>query len=548
MKHLLTVILSILALVAVVTGCGGAHRYDARLVRADSLMRPDPDSALAIVQAVVRDSLTSDGDRAYRDLLLTQARYRCYVTATSDSDINRALSYYRAHSGEREKLTRALIYKGTVMDELGHPDSAMLYYKQAEATAAPDDYFNLGQINTRIGSLYRIHYANEEICFDKYSKALHYYQITGNKPMQQNSLYNMAVCSSVLNVNDSKRYLQQALDLAIELKDSFYIYKCQERMCNLLAIKESKLSEARKIALNCLRDYSDYVGNELFLDIAYINACQGYNDSARYYLGLVDSKEIQADGQNKVKQNLTLSIIFLNEGDTIKSNYYNTIKSTIADSIDNNTEKNQIQHIEILKNKEISRIKNQRIKNLQWVIWALALLFIAILAVLILYYYHRFHYIKSIIEALKKTDVDKHEELLNELKNKDSRMSQLVENLVAFIQITIDSTEHDSPAVIRRRLKENVGSVVNDDFWDELMSNLDKRHDGIMTKLAENPRLSENDLRFMGLMCCGFNYVEIAITLGYSPYYISQKRIKLAKKLALKIPLQEYLDSLLHKK
>ena len=51
MKHLLTVILSILALVAVVTGCGGAHRYDARLVRADSLMRPDPDSALAIVQA-----------------------------------------------------------------------------------------------------------------------------------------------------------------------------------------------------------------------------------------------------------------------------------------------------------------------------------------------------------------------------------------------------------------------------------------------------------------------------------------------------------------
>ena len=74
MKHLLTVILSILALVAVVTGCGGAHRYDARLVRTDSLMRPDPDSALTIVQAVDRDSLTSDGDRAYRDLLLTQAR------------------------------------------------------------------------------------------------------------------------------------------------------------------------------------------------------------------------------------------------------------------------------------------------------------------------------------------------------------------------------------------------------------------------------------------------------------------------------------------
>ena len=29
------------------------------------------------------------------------------------------------------------------MEELGHPDSAMHYYKTAEATAAPDDYFNL---------------------------------------------------------------------------------------------------------------------------------------------------------------------------------------------------------------------------------------------------------------------------------------------------------------------------------------------------------------------------------------------------------------------
>ena len=144
MKHLLTVILSILALVAVVTGCDSAPRYDSRLVAADSLMQPDPDSALALVEAVAPGSLKAEGDRAYRDLLLTQARYRCYITATSDSDINRALDYYRRHDGEREKLTRAYIYKGAVMEEFNHPDSAMLYYKTAEATATPDDYFNLG--------------------------------------------------------------------------------------------------------------------------------------------------------------------------------------------------------------------------------------------------------------------------------------------------------------------------------------------------------------------------------------------------------------------
>ena len=127
MKRLPVVILLVVALlVTVVAGCGGMRRHDARLTAADSLMQSDPDSALAIVEAVCRDSLASEGDRAYRDLLLTQARYRCYIPATSDSDISRALAWYRAHDSEREKLTRALIYKGAVMEELSRPDSAML--------------------------------------------------------------------------------------------------------------------------------------------------------------------------------------------------------------------------------------------------------------------------------------------------------------------------------------------------------------------------------------------------------------------------------------
>ena len=85
MKKLLMVISLLVVLVAAVTGCGGAHRYDARLVAADSLMQPAPDSALALLEALPIDSLPDESNRAYRDLLLTQARYRCYVTATSDS-------------------------------------------------------------------------------------------------------------------------------------------------------------------------------------------------------------------------------------------------------------------------------------------------------------------------------------------------------------------------------------------------------------------------------------------------------------------------------
>ena len=177
MKRLLLVILVMAVLVAIVAGCGRAPRYDGRLVAADSLMRSNPDSALALVEGICRDSLAAEGDRAYRDLLLTQARYRCYITATSDSDINRALAYYRAHQGEREKLTRAYIYKGAVMEELDHPDSAMLYYKHAEATAAPDDYFNVGYAKMRIGSLYQSQFSIDSAAIIRFKDAIRYFKI-----------------------------------------------------------------------------------------------------------------------------------------------------------------------------------------------------------------------------------------------------------------------------------------------------------------------------------------------------------------------------------
>ncbi len=179
MRHLLVVILLLMAgLVATVTGCRGTRvPDDARLVAADSLLASAPDSTLALVEALALDSLSTDGDRAYRDLLLTQARYKCYITATSDSDINRALGYYRAHSGEQEKLTRAYIYKGAVMEELGHPDSAMFYYRHAEATAAPDDYFNLGYTNLRIATLHREVFSQDTTAIFRYKEAIRYFTI-----------------------------------------------------------------------------------------------------------------------------------------------------------------------------------------------------------------------------------------------------------------------------------------------------------------------------------------------------------------------------------
>ena len=213
----LVIMVIIAVLVAVVMGCGDAHRYDSRLTAADSLMRSDPDSALAIVGAVDRDSLADEGDRAYRDLLLTQARYRCYIVATSDSDINRALAYYRAHSGGQEKLTRAYIYKGAVMEELGYPDSAMFYYKTAEATAAPDDYFNLGYSNLRIAELYQSTHYNDSAVLTRMRIAHQFFKAINDTDYMINSIGAQALYLYQTDMNTAKIYLEKAIELATDI-------------------------------------------------------------------------------------------------------------------------------------------------------------------------------------------------------------------------------------------------------------------------------------------------------------------------------------------
>ena len=547
MNRLVAVIVLAFVLMALVTGCGGMRRYDARLVAADSLMHDVPDSALALILAVNPASLTREGDRAYRDLLLTQARYRCYITATSDTDINRALDYYLRHKGEREKLTRAYIYKGAVMEELGHPDSAMLYYKHAEATAAPNDYFNLGQINTRIGSLYRLYYADKQTCFDKYQKALQCYRQTEDKHLQMDCLFYMGGCLGVTGTGNSELYLSQAIQLAEDLNDSSYYFKCQEMRCRQLAQKDSTLHQAKQIALHCLRDYPKYINNDLLLDLASIYAKECNKDSAKFFLEHInEALGLDHIGQIQTRKYLILSKIANLEGKELISSYYDKLAHQVADSISNNQQKYHIQQIENTKNVISIESNEHTIDGLKWLVNSLIVTSIAIIIAFLVYHYRKERYIKSIMEELQHTHVDNHEDMLEQIDAKDVVLQQFVKNMVAFMQTSINASEYDSPAVIRQRIKQEIGLIAADEeFWNALRLYLDKNYNNVITKIAETPTIKKKDLKFIELCCCGFNYVEISITMGYDPRYISQKRQEIAKKLKIDIPLMDHLKRIM---
>ncbi len=546
MKKVLVVILLMLVLVAAVTGCDGLRRYDARLVAADSLMQPAPDSALAIVSAL--DSLTGDANLAYRDLLLTQARYKCYadITAGDDSAITSAMAWYSAHSGEREKLTRAYLYKGAVMEELGHVDSAMYYYKTAEVTADPKDYTNLGQINTRIGDLYRLYFADSQTCYDKYRQSLKYYLLAGNKPLQLSSLIGMASCSGVMHKDEAEQLLTQATELAIELNDSVRYYLCQELLCRQFSFKGKSVARAKQIAMHCLNDYRGYVNHDLLLDLADIYSYSGMPDSARYYLDLVtENASMNNLEQVKTRKYYILSRITRLEGDTALSSHYDMLSHQVSDSVSNNKLKYQIQEIENSFNNRQFDNNQLYVKRLRWLIIAISLIAALFIISIITAYVRRVSRTKAILKELEHDQLNHHDELLNRLDEKSAVVERLTTNMVALLKICSSHELQNSTTKLAQQIKETIVDVADDDFWNELRSYLDNEHDNIISRIAVNPDIKKRDLKFIELLCCGFSNVEIAIILGYAPKYVSRKRKILAQKLGTDQPLKDHLNRLM---
>ena len=544
MKHLVTVIWVLLVLGVVVSSCEGTHRYNSRLTAVDSLLRDFPDSALAMVEAISRDSLANEGDRAYRDLLITQARYKAYVTATSDSDINRALAWYRAHPAEREKLTRAYIYKGAVMEELNHPDSAMIYYKHAEAVAAPYDYFNLAQINNRIGNLFRTYYGNEQTGFEKYQNALKYYQMIGDKEKQYICLFNMAMFYGILHRSGKNVYIDKAMQTASELHDSLKSYECLELKCRQLLRNDSTIDESKQLAMICLSQYCDYLNNDILLDLAAIHAIQGRTDSAIQYLNVIDEKNSPGEEQIVKTRKFEILSMIAKVDKVFLPHDHEGKESLIPDSILNDKVKYQIERIDNEFNEKKASKKTQDIQRLQMTVTGLsALLLFVVCSFIFIRFLKKRRRVKSFMTALEHAPVDEHAELLEHLLNdKENAVARFVTGMVDFLKTYAESEQQDSPSMFSQKIKANIKDAADDTFWNELKNYLDKAHNQIITRIAACPGISESDLRLVSLMCCGFSYIEIAIILGYTPKYISNKRRYIAKKMDLDIPLQDYLE------
>ena len=552
------IILLFLGLIALsIVGCHHVEpNYDSRLVAADSFLRCNkPDSALQLLHAIDARSLSGDGNCAYHALLLTQAQYRCYEDITSDSVINIASDYYQQHAGEREKLTRAYIYKGALMDVLGFPEAAMTHFKQAVATAAPDDHFNLGYALLRIGCLYRDCLVADSSYIGTLKEALCHFSQIPDSLYVMNCLSTLGNSYAAWEVDDSALvYLERADMLAKAMQQTAIEQLNLEYIADLKMFSHdvNDIVQAKDIALSLLAggDFAETEHEHLLLVASYTLARLHKPDSASYYLNQVEKNHL-SDG-SRVLYNYCFAELAICHGDMDQFRSFFQRADDISDSLLSNSMQRQLRDVEAKYDNESLKYQTLKYRTN----WLLSLLGVALaicaLAIVVM--------VMRRMLASRQRQLRENEDTIERLNNDIGHLTaQLNANQVMSedlkqtirhqIEVFSDLIEMHSTqsAYSPKKFSDKFErayrmNLPDNSFWEGIRAYADSQLNGIITRTIEDhPLLSETDVNFLSLYCIDLPTTVIMACMGYrEPHSAYNKKRRVAKTLGYENDLDDY--------
>lgn len=556
----------VMMVISLLNGCH--HKddaYDIRLIAADSIMHDDASMALDMLNSIKTQSLGSERNRAYHALLLSQARYRNYVVATSDSLINVSLNYYKHHQNEREKLTRAYIYKGAIMEELGDNHQAMVHYKKALTTAATDDAFNQGYARLRLGCIYRINIVADSDDITLFKEALRYFKQVPDSNYTAICLNEIGMSYFKTNKDSVLPYLEKSLAVARAMQDTGLEGENLRTIAEFkMFSKDSKdIETAKQIAYSLLSFDNQAVDLDgIFMILAYTLARQNKVDSATHYLSKVFPNQIVPG--SRVFYYRCLAEVSRCQGNVAQYQQYYEYSDEIADSITNNSTQNQLRDIETKYDNEALQNENLRYKIILIASILGGLLLLSCLVIALLVIKHRFARNKQLLKESELTI----ERLHNDAERLSSQLNANIamsDNLKDAIRHQIDTftqlvTMHNKQflkdpksfsAMFRKSYMINQPDT---SFWMGIRAYVNSIHNDIIDRLEElHPTtLKDSDIHYLCLHYSGLPSSVVMLCMGYNDIHsLYNKKRRILNKLGLsyddsltKDVLDEYLVSL----
>ena len=554
MRQPLYILLTIL-LITFVMGC--SRSVDKRLVLADTLMWTNPDSSLAILTVINRDSLQGEENLAYYALLLTQAQFRCNIPLTTDTLITKAVDYY-SDNHNREHYTRALLYKGGAYEDMNLPIDAMRYYKMAEDNADTTDYRNLAQLNLRMGKLYYDNYASNNLDLEKFEKALYYYERLGDRPM---IMFCLGIAGNLCRESQKKKaikYLTQAQIMAIEMRDtaSSYSYLNELSMAYFL---DSLFLDAKNASVKCVNGTNP--SNAMLFNAANAYAALGMPDSAKILLARVDT--VAMSDYDRMMMAFANGYIHNAQGHEKEALFYQNLGTRISDAIKAKSQRNLIFEKEAQMDSELKYKKDKHFSEQKTFFFLIIAVLIVFLITLITNLFCKDQKFKNLVKELNNNqfyvkelikDTNIAYDKLNQEKQKNSLLQhnyKSQQDNVDFLNQYFNSFNallNKSYDVKRADFIKELENIIaqasaNDHYWDIIFDVADKKSAGFISSLTKdsNCQLNQNEIRILSLVCLGYNNDAISISTGYTKNSIKTIKTRIRNKIKASENLEAFI-------
>ena len=512
MKIAFHILLTTLLLMA---GCGrpAETTLSAELQRAEDLMYPHPDSALHILQAMTppKDEL----NRATWALLLTQAKYKCFVDQ-SDSLVNIAHDYFmKGDDAQRKALV--LYHKAVLLKEKNEVDKALPYYLQAsEEVKLTEDYRLAYLIYSHIGMIYAHRKLHEYSV--SYCEQANEYALLSEDPYYIIESYNCLARTYSMQGKNEKAimYYDKAIEIG-ELSNEKKVLTSSIHEKMAVYMSEERNEEAWNVSKTLDHNQLSLAGN---LTIGRLLYNMNKLDSAYYYL----NKAVQSDniytrrGAYQVLFNLSKK-----QKDYEKNAEYSVKLWKINDSI-NKIDRNKAL-IEMQEKYDQQRVKDEMTAKMtlqkQRILMGIG---VAILILCFIAYRIRIRNkerITRLAEAEERIETLNH--LLEEAQKEpspdagqdDTFFKRILLQQLGIIRMVANTPTAQNQALLRRLAETGNDEMPAEELiaWKDLYPIIDRLYDNFYTRLMERfgSVLTDKEVQTCCLLCAGFSTKEIAV-------------------------------------
>lgn len=551
----------LLFLVGGVVSCQrSSSPYPYSLRYADSLMEISPERTLAYLRKL-DVSTYSAGDRAYFSLLFTQATDKNMLSLLPcDSLIDTALDYYVKKDGVN--WAGAWLYKGRIQKKMNMTEQALkscFTALQGVEGNTGEELKLKGMLYEDMGSIY-LHQSLYQKAFDAFYRSYQCDSLLNDHKVLMYSLSNMGWVRVVEGKEkEALFYLDQALELALALKDSIFMSDIYQRMSLNCENVDSAFMYAR-LAGNYLTEKNDSISYySLWLTFGELYLDKQELDSAEYYLKR--TLDI-ADFKRKILASYSLA-----EVEKIRGNYERAFEyqSYYGDNIDSIFSLNKASDIERLAYKydseaKVAKEKESRRFLVQQLCYG-GVLFVLVIAIIFqriyrqrriaqLQYEQRIAHLneqtalsqlqierlEAQISALKLSGMEREQEIalkqaelcrvIDEkarLRNclfTETSIFKRIQELSSQAKPGQDGVKRD-PKVLLIKEQEKLKGVLFD-IYDDYIRYLKDTY----------PKITDDDCIYCCLKLCEFDDQTIAYCFGnVSRQIVAQRRLRLKKKM-----------------